>query len=707
MGKRIAALLFCICMNAAVWLAGAPAVETNVLQTITTGYEGNKTAEQEKAAEIIDSGFYQGIEWSLDTNGHLLLAGGEGAESSAKAPWLNYRASIYSAEVKGSGWKSTNYMFYDCGSLKDIDFNNIDTGNVTGMAAMFYGCSWIKELDLSGFDTRNVTNMGGMFYQCSELRSIDLSSFDTGSVKSMEAMFAGCENLEFADTSGFDTANLTEMGEMFAACHKLSAAITFQNNNISYGGCFWDAATIPGSKITVKYSGDCTRETAEKIIETKAETSHVYLEGEEVTAETITLDKSELILKEGESARLTSAIIPVDAWEACIWTSGQPSVASVDEKGNVTGISEGQTVVTVTAGSASAECRVTVSNPSAPEPGPENPNPEPERPENPKPENPDNQEPEPVPATGRIAGTSRYGTAIACAERMRSQIIEEEGGKFSAAVVACADNFPDALAGSTLAASVDAPILLVGKSGSGTEETLSYINENVKKDGMIYLLGGTSAIPESVAPALVSFGFWEDHIKTLAGSTRYETNMKIIEETAIAEGTDVVIVSGKTYADSLSVSGIAGAKGMPIFLAADKLSGEAVKKIEEIAPKHIYLIGGTAAVSEEVYQQAKTLCAPDSVKRIAGASRYATSLAVAEYFGMEIATSAVFAYGGDFPDGLTGGAFAACLGAPVILVSDDNYKEQAEFLANSNIEYTYIMGGTSVISDETMGYLMK
>ena len=74
---------------------------------------------------------------------------------------------------------------------------------------------------------------------------------------------------------------------------------------------------------------------------------------------------------------------------------------------------------------------------------------------------------------------------------------------------------------------------------------------------------------------------------------------------------------------------------------------------------------------------------------------------------METSDAAVFAYGGNFPDGLTGGVLAAKLNAPVILVSNQNYEKQEQFLQNSNITETYIMGGNAVISDETMKHLQK
>ena len=166
----------------------------------------------------------------------------------------------------------------------------------------------------------------------------------------------------------------------------------------------------------------------------------------------------------------------------------------------------------------------------------------------------------------------------------------------------------------------------------------------------------------------------------------------------------MIIASGKGYADSLSVSIVSAAERMPIILAGDSLTEEAVETIRKIAPSEIYLIGGTGAVNETVEAQAKELCG--TVERIAGADRYATSLAIAEYFfpytGIQ---STVFAYGGNFPDGLTGGALAGSLYAPVILVSNSNYAAQEAFVKEHLVEETYVMGGTSAVSDETMAHL--
>lgn len=302
----------------------------------------------------------------------------------------------------------------------------------------------------------------------------------------------------------------------------------------------------------------------------------------------------------------------------------------------------------------------------------------------------------------RVAGNDRYETAIRCAELMRGD------GTFEDAVIASADNFPDALAGSYLAGWYDAPILLAGKSEAGTRKTLDYIDQHVSKGGIVYLLGGTGAVPEYVEQELLDSGFrgdgvFGDRVVRLAGASRYETNLAIVNRVSY-KPERVIIASGKNYADSLSVSTVSATEYIPIILAGDSLTEEAVETIRKIGPSEIYLIGGTGAVNETVEAQAKELCG--TVERIAGRDRYATSLAIAEYFNPYPGIrNAVFAYGGNFPDGLTGGALAGSLYAPVILVSDSNYAAQETYIKEYLVEETYVMGGTSAISDETMAHL--
>ncbi len=114
-------------------------------------------------------------------------------------------------------------MFSRCNSLTTLDLSNFDTGNVTNMGAMFSSCTSLTTLDLSNFDTSNVTDMGSMFSSCSSLTTLDLSGFDTSNVTDMNYMFFSCASLTTLDLSGFDTGKVTDMSAMFMSCQSLKA----------------------------------------------------------------------------------------------------------------------------------------------------------------------------------------------------------------------------------------------------------------------------------------------------------------------------------------------------------------------------------------------------------------------------------------------------------------------------------------------------
>jgi len=91
----------------------------------------------------------------------------------------------------------------------------------------------------------------------------------------------------------------------------------------------------------------------------------------DVPVESVTLNKSSLSLTVGKSETLTATVLPKEStFNSVTWKSSDPSVASVDEKGTVKGLSAGTTDITAACGGIkSAACRVTVTGSSpAPEP---------------------------------------------------------------------------------------------------------------------------------------------------------------------------------------------------------------------------------------------------------------------------------------------------------------------------------------------------
>ncbi|MDE6553652.1 MAG: Ig-like domain-containing protein, partial [Muribaculaceae bacterium] len=81
----------------------------------------------------------------------------------------------------------------------------------------------------------------------------------------------------------------------------------------------------------------------------------------ETPVEQIFLNTESAELKVGEEIRLDAYVVPEEATDKTVtWSSEDYSIASVDEFGNVTAQSIGETVITASCGSVSASCMIIV-----------------------------------------------------------------------------------------------------------------------------------------------------------------------------------------------------------------------------------------------------------------------------------------------------------------------------------------------------------
>ncbi|MCD7922602.1 MAG: BspA family leucine-rich repeat surface protein, partial [Clostridiales bacterium] len=165
-GKKIVAILLsaamCLSMTAVGFAATTGEADTSAGITVS---EISETAEKETAvddavltadesdAEILYSGTDGDLDWSIDSDGLLLISG---VGDYSKHAWTKYSSYITSAIVEVSGITATNGMFFGCTRLTSIDVSGLDTSNVTDMGYMFDNCTSLMSLDVSGFDTSNV-----------------------------------------------------------------------------------------------------------------------------------------------------------------------------------------------------------------------------------------------------------------------------------------------------------------------------------------------------------------------------------------------------------------------------------------------------------------------------------------------------------------------------------------------------------------------
>ena len=287
----------------------------------------------------------------------------------------------------------------------------------------------------------------------------------------------------------------------------------------------------------------------------------------------------------------------------------------------------------------------------------------------------------------RLSGSDRCKTAIDVADMMKETL---NVAHFETIILTSGDNFADALAGSYLAAQKKAPILLYRSSSVARNQT--YIEENLADGGIVYLLGGTSAVPADVEAKLKSAGI---RVKRLSGKTRYDTNLEIMKEAGISENQEILIATGTNFADSLSAS----ATGLPILMVGGgALKDFQIAFLEGLESCRFTIIGGKAAVSEALEE---ILAQYGSVRRLSGTNREATSVLVAQTY-FQNPNHILLAYSRNFPDGLCGGPLAYALNAPLILTSAGQETIAADYAATTPVVRAYILGGTSALSNQTV-----
>ena len=80
-----------------------------------------------------------------------------------------------------------------------------------------------------------------------------------------------------------------------------------------------------------------------------------------IDVKTITLSPSNPLLCQGKTISIGKTVSPINAYyETIIWSSGDNSIAAVDQQGNITGIKAGSTYITATIGGISTTVPVTV-----------------------------------------------------------------------------------------------------------------------------------------------------------------------------------------------------------------------------------------------------------------------------------------------------------------------------------------------------------
>ncbi len=288
----------------------------------------------------------------------------------------------------------------------------------------------------------------------------------------------------------------------------------------------------------------------------------------------------------------------------------------------------------------------------------------------------------------RIAGADRYDTAAA---------ISRSGWApgTSTVLLATGTDWPDALASTPLSRKLDAPLLLT-RPGRLPAETAAEIARLRPRE--IVVLGGEAAVSSEVASeAAAAAGPSPTSIRRIGGANRYETAAMIAAEVGVGSNGRVIVASGLSPADAISIAPYAGRSLTPVLLARPSSVPTAVTDFAAARPgvwRGTIVIGGPGVISDAV---AASL---PSHTRVWGKDRYATNIAVIAKYHTAASVSFFVSNGNATPDSLTSAALGAKLGRAAMLVKPRSLPDETrEFIENNEtriVAWTMV-GGQGVL----------
>jgi putative cell wall-binding protein len=198
-------------------------------------------------------------------------------------------------------------------------------------------------------------------------------------------------------------------------------------------------------------------------------------------------------------------------------------------------------------------------------------------------------------AVTRLAGATRYETAALIAEEVETIAAEDVEEYF----VATGADFPDALGASSIAAKQNMPILLTLPNAL-VPATANHLPQGAP----VYVLGGTGAVSAGVEGAIGTVT--GAAVTRLAGPTRYDTAVAVVEHAVASWGTDLTEVglsSGADFPDALAAGAGLGTRNQAQLLTLpNQLAAPSETYLRSLVgtTDSVRIFGGPGAVSTHV-----------------------------------------------------------------------------------------------------------
>jgi hypothetical protein len=280
----------------------------------------------------------------------------------------------------------------------------------------------------------------------------------------------------------------------------------------------------------------------------------------------------------------------------------------------------------------------------------------------------------------RVSGADRVATAIASS---KNQYFASQSAH--AVVLTRADDFPDALAGTPLAAKVGGPLLLTSRGGLDAVVRAEIIRA-APAGSTVYIIGGPNAMSSDVDDAVAALG---DLPKRVYGADRYATAVAIAHE--LGDPSTVFEATGLNFPDALAAGPAAVKAGGAILLTAGARQAPATADYLAAHPSGPrFALGGPAAAADP------------SAQAFIGTDRYDTAAQVADQF-FPAATAVGLATGQAFPDALAAGYNLGAKQAPLLLVPSAGALPApvvTEILFDfATVRDAIVFGGPAAVSD--------
>jgi putative cell wall-binding protein len=278
----------------------------------------------------------------------------------------------------------------------------------------------------------------------------------------------------------------------------------------------------------------------------------------------------------------------------------------------------------------------------------------------------------------RVFGPDRIATAVAISQASFPS-------QADAVVLARADVFADALAGAPLATAKGGPILLT-RSDALDSRVSDELRRLLPAGRTVYVLGGTSALNDTVVQALQSRGY---NVSRFAGVNRFET-AALIAERELPTSKLVYLADGTTFGDAMIASAAAAQFGGVLILTnSSSMPARSAAYLDAHSSSYEIAVGPFASN------------ASSADEFLAGDTLYDTGRIVLETHGGTTQVVGI-ASGLNFADGLAAGPFiAAQHGFILPTLPDILPSETAEALTNHRtaLNAVHIFGGPAAISE--------